>query len=281
MVKRDSHAQGAGRSASQGSVMTRDDRKHVRSGRVSAFGSLARDVLNQLKVQHSKPHANRLVPTAGDTLEAYVLAHVTFDAADALTSLRDVGLTDNLIIDFCVPEVARRIGQHWVDDKLGFAEVTIASARLQSLLTEIEFLSVNTPSIPPNPYDILLVCRETEQHTLGSFVAAAQLRRRGAIVETLCGEPDALVKVRIRTNGYDAVMFSCSRRHDLDSIGQIAMDSKRSVTKPPPFILGGLVLNFAEQITRPAGIDLMTSDVEKVLEFCEERSKRPQWQAIR
>lgn len=251
--------------------MARDDMNFLNSGGVSAFGSLAREVVSVISARQAQSHANAARPYQGGPLDRRLTSRSMFSPEAALAELREMNLSDARIIDWYIPEAARAVGEKWVRNDLGFAEVTIATTRLHSLLAEVEYVNPAAAMSAPPRYDVLVVTCEKEQHTLGSFVAAAQLRRMGACVETLCGESEAAILTRILSNEYDAVLFSCSRAQDLETISRVVIDSKTRMPGATVFALGGIVLDRTSNLKQLTGVDLVTCDVEMVVTACEQR----------
>jgi hypothetical protein len=257
-----------------GCDMAHDDQQFQTLIDKTAFGALAMEVVSVLKARQTGTASLSYHDYARSLLDRRLMTRAHFNPADALEELRALRLSDANIIDVLIPQAARTIGEKWVTSELGFAEVTIGSVRLQSLLTEVEFISPEAPLEPICHHDILIVSREAEQHTLGSFVAAAQLRRCGARVDTMCGERDEDIEDAIKTGDYDAVLFSSSRRRDIDAVEKIAQHAKSVLSDPPLFVLGGLVTEKMEAIDAWGNIDLFTSNVDRVMEYCEQRSTR-------
>ena len=261
--------------------MAHDDQNFPESSGVSAFGSLALQVVSVLNTRQAGSQGSLVQPYIQSILDQRLTSKSYFNPADTLEELRALRLSDEHIIDGHIPDAARAVGEKWVQNDLGFAEVTIASVRLQSLLTEVAFLNPDTLPIHDCPLDVLIVTCEGEQHTLGCFVVAAQLRRRGAVVETLCGEHADVIRHRVMENGYDAVLFSSSRPQDLETISDIVSYSKTNLVDPPLFALGGIILETNKNTERLAGVDLVCNDVDTVISLCEQRSTPPQQQAAK
>ncbi len=253
-------------------IMSHDDQNFPFDSGVSAFGSLALQVVSVLSTRQSDQHANQARPYIRSILDRRLTTKAYFNPSDTLEELRAFRLNDEVIIDSYIPDAARSIGQKWVQNDLGFAEVTIASTRLQSLLTEVEYLNPDTHHPYDRDLEFLFVSCENEQHTLGSFVAAAQLRRRGVTVERLCGEPENLIQSRMLTGNYDAVLFSTSRSQDLEKIANLVRYSKQRMSQAPMFALGGILLETFSNVKRLTGVDLVTNDVDMVVSYCEQRS---------
>ncbi len=254
--------------------MAHDDQ--TMAGRLGsgAFGTLAMEVVSVLKARQAAAPADREQPYARAVLDKRITSRAPFNPTEILSELRALRLSDDSIIGRYIPDAARTVGARWVANEMGFAEVTIASARLQSLLTEVAISDPEAGVHMDCPFDLLIVACEKEQHTLGCFVTAAQLRRRGAMVETLCSEPSDVISSRILDADYDAVLFSCSRSQDLESIREIIHCCHQQMSAPPAFVLGGIVLNSVGNLRRLTGVDLISDDVDTVVTFCEQRSIR-------
>jgi methylmalonyl-CoA mutase cobalamin-binding subunit len=215
-------------------------------------------------------------PYISNILDRRITCRSNFDASDVVNELRCFQISDDVIIDSYIPVAARSVGEKWVSDELGFAEVTIASARLQALLTEIAYCDTLSASLMPDPPRVLVVINEGDQHTLGGFVVAAQLRRRGAVVEVVCAEDRATALRRILDGGYHAVLFSCSLSAGLASVAQVVRSVRRRTAVAPLFALGGIVLDHCKDIKGETGVDLVTNDLATVIAMCAQRSgKKP------
>ena len=261
--------------------MAHDDQTFPERSGVSAFGSLAMEVVSVLNARQVGHHANRARPYIRTMLDRRLTAKASFSAADVLEELRALKLSDIDIIDHYIPDAARAMGARWLGNEIGFADVTIAGARLQSLLAEIEFDNPAGGQDTDCPFDVLVVSGEREQHTLGLFVAAAQLRRRGAVVETICGAAFEDVGHRIRKSDFDAVLISSSRPQDLENINRLAIETKADIPAAPIFALGGIVTEATRDFGRLGGLDLITSEIELVLKACARKSTRQPKRASR
>lgn len=194
-----------------------------------------------------------------------------FNAELLLSDLQDNRLTANQIVDIYIPQAARLLGEMWCEDVIGFAKVTIATARLQGLLTLLAPPWSARMEVDGQELNVLLVLQSGDTHTLGPHVATAQLRRLGASVRILFG-PDLEALLRcIADESYDLVMFSCSRIDSLATIAEMVMRIKSDIDGAPPTALGGLVLNLADRVKDKTGVDLVTDDVSVALRLCDKK----------
>lgn len=236
--------------------------------------ALAREVISVLNERPgAKPR--RLPEATVERLMRQALAPDGFDVETVLKGLLSDHLTPEGITDLCIPEVAARIGVHWTEDRLSFAQVSIASARLQSLVAQ---LSRQWPD-ESNTVDVgaLMVLQKGDTHTLGTHVAAAQLRRLGVSVRMLFGADENTLLRTLTEERHDLVLFSCSRAENLETIAGQAKRIKRGVPTPPPLVLGGIVLGLTDRVKERSGVDLVTNDVGAAVKFYEQdkRAERP------
>lgn len=198
----------------------------------------------------------------------------TFDADVLLNDLNDNRLGPDQIVDVYIPEAARLVGEMWQEDTIGFAQVTIASARLQGLLTALAPPWAEAASDHLDTISTLLILDAHDTHTLGPHVATAQLRRMGATVRILFGPDHQTVSRVLAEDSFDMVMFSCSRPAALIGIARMVKRIRALSDDAPPIALGGLVLNLADKVKERTGVDLVTSDVQVAYKLCDRKRRK-------
>lgn len=184
-----------------------------------------------------------------------------------LSYLRRAGLTDEDIIDRIIPTAARRIGEQWVSDELTFAEVTIGAARMQELARMLGGRGSAVPTTIPLGFNALLIIPKEEQHTMGAFVAADQLRRRGMWVHMAIGQDASELHRTVSNDHFSMVGISAASRGSLKSVKsivQILRDCDDSI----PIVLGGNILNIVKDVKPESGVDHVTSDPTEAIEVC-------------
>ena len=218
------------------------------------------------------------VPGARKFVFDYLLRSVTrqedFKPALLLAELRGHRLHPDAIIDTYVPLVAQELGELWIQDKLNFAHVTIASMRLQSLLSEASAEVIPFPrrvrSSAPEP-SALVIVPLGEQHFLGASVLSAQLRRMGVSARVSFGETDTDVLTRIEMDQPDMVLFSAARPEALEVICRIVKKIKRAAMPSPVLAIGGALRGDEASVRELAGVDLVTSIAKEVVAFSAKR----------
>ncbi|GGA99456.1 hypothetical protein GCM10011324_07110 [Allosediminivita pacifica] len=236
---------------------------------------MARNVISVLNLRPDTK--DRRMPAAmRERLMRQALEPTGFDIEAVLGELLQARMAPEDITDLCIPEVAREIGVLWVEDRLSFAQVSIASARLQGLVTR---LSRQWPDDESDSTDVsaLLVLQKGDSHTLGTHVAAAQLRRLGVSVRMLFGADEDMLLRTLSEERHDLVLFSCSRVENLETISGQAKRIKLGFPNSPPLVLGGIVLGLTDRVKERSGVDLVTNEVGAALKMYEQdkRAKRP------
>ena len=125
-----------------------------------------------------------------DLLDAFRVAAIeeTHHAMEAF--LRDLvrqKVPAATVADLYIPALARRLGDDWLDDRVSFMEVTLASSRMQGMLRAIGAAWTADLADPAQQGALLLIVVRNEQHTLGAMVLLGQLRRMGVSVRLSVG----------------------------------------------------------------------------------------------
>lgn len=172
------------------------------------------------------------------------------------------GMARTQLVDQYVPSVARLLGEGWCEDTVSFAEVTIATARLQSLLAEFGNCDGAGRSAP----HIALLVRQNERHTLGAVVAAAQIRRMGFEVHLMLGRTDDEIASLLGGRRFEAILMSASGCDSLESIRELVLKVRNHSSAP--IVLGGTLLEHAADVREATGADHVTADPKEALRLC-------------
>ena len=198
-----------------------------------------------------------------------------FNAETLVADLRDNRVSPDQIVDIYIPEAARELGVMWCDDAIGFAKVTIATARLQGLLTLLAPPWSARPAERGEGLTVLLILQGNDSHTLGPHVATAQLRRMGASVRLLFGPDEHMVLRVLGEEHYDLVMFSCSRTDSLATVARMVKRIRTGMAAPPAIALGGIVLGLTDRVKEKTGVDLVSVDVRVAFKLCDKKRQKP------
>lgn len=230
------------------------------STRVTSF---ARHVLGEVNLRPSQTKTTRRDAFAS-WLAEIVVSFGPYDQAVVLDSLDQARLTADDLILFCVPQAANILGQRWTCSELGFASVSLGSARLHGLCHTLGSEWIKDPAIEGGK-SILLATIEIEDHMIGASVLAYRLRRSGhsVRVETKATADD-LVRL-IDVGWFDGVMLSCSSVHSIESISAAIKDIHHRACVQTPIILGGPILHEVDGIKERTGVALATNDINAAL----------------
>lgn len=249
-----------------------DDRTSAEESRLD-ISALASTVLSVLS-DKGEEGAQTIRSSVIQKLVEVSLQPGAFNAEGLLEDLKDRRISADQIVDIYIPQAAREMGRMWSEDIIGFAKVTIATARLQGLLTMLALPWAAKPSEMANGVNVLMLLQGNDSHTLGPHVATAQMRRAGASVRILFGARDDTIIKALSDESYDMVLFSGSRPDALASIAKLVKRIRIGVLAPPPLVLGGIVLNLADGVKEKTDVDLVTNDVKVALKLCEKNKSR-------
>lgn len=207
---------------------------------------------------------------AADVLAAVATAVLCPDRTEGerqLCALVESGIAPTDLIDVHIPAAARHFGDAWMASGHSFSEVTIAVARLQQWLRDLDGRRCETPFRFDAP-EILLVVAEGSQHTLGAMVAMSRFRRLGALVRLSLGQDARAVGQIARTHHFDMIALSAAGNEDLDFLGSVITSIRSGVGPAPRIVLGGEILNQHSDASALVGADFLTSDPEEALSLC-------------
>ena len=173
--------------------------------------------------------------------------------------MREAHIADDTIVDHYIPEVARRLGVDWVENRLSFAEVTVGSARLQSIVRDL--LADPAPDFGGGPSVAVLVAPD-ETHTLGAAVIASQLRRQGAAVTLTLDGADP-----VADGSYDAVFVSVATSAALVTLPDF-VKKLRVIYGGAPIVVGGAAIGRKGNAKDASGADHVATDISEAIRLC-------------
>ena len=201
--------------------------------------------------EHTKHLTKRLLTAACSSDRQHIL--------DVIKELQIADASVSDIISVLVPNVARKLGQDWINDTVSFGGVTIGCARLQACVHHLERGFAERP-LKENTHQTtcLVVVPEGEQHTLGAVVLAAELRQAGPHAQLALDVSAAKMAQLVQTEDYDVVMISAALGQNVESLRNLvsAARKKDSTTK---VIIGGSLLTQEKNLKKATGADNVTS----------------------
>ena len=187
--------------------------------------------------------------------------------SDVLSALLKRGVSRDLIIDCCLPDAARLLGDGWMKNLRSFGQVSLGTVRIQALLQELSHSRGSRLEEEQTGGLFLIVC-QGEDHTLGPLILADQLRRKGYSINILIGADEEEIIKTSSNSDFDGIMFSCSGIRAFDEIIKLINKLKDEAENIPPLVLGGKIIDVLEEkIHGMIDVDLITKDLDVALQF--------------
>jgi methanogenic corrinoid protein MtbC1 len=167
------------------------------------------------------------------------------------------------VADVCLDHLApaaRCLGEWWESDRLPFTEVTMATARIQSMLRRM-----------PAGFDVrtcagakgaIFCAVPGEEHTLGVMMAADLFRRNGWDVSLLVGLDHAEMTARLQRDDRRVVGLSCSGGHSLDALDRL-MTALRNVRPDARLVLSGRIAEDPAALARLPAPDAVATTMDE------------------
>ncbi len=233
---------------------------------VSGFASVVVSLLAERSVQKATLPKG---PVREEIVESFVAAALsgTERAFDTLLAhFRKTRISFAMLTDTYIPEAARRMGDDWLDDKLSWLDVSIATARLQSLVREISAAWTADQADSLSLGAVLLLVPEGEQHTLGPMVVMGQLRRLGISVCLRIGVSQRELNNLLDQRQFDGILISVATEARLHSAAVLIKTLRTMRKKLPEVIIGGPIVLENPSLAASAGADYTCADVGTAME---------------
>jgi MerR family transcriptional regulator, light-induced transcriptional regulator len=169
------------------------------------------------------------------------------------------------LADSYFPEIARRLGCDWAEDRRSFAHVSIGVARMQAILRDIGADWASADGERPRLGTVLVILPEGEQHSFGAVVLTGQLRRRGVSVRLLLGPRQADLRMLLRERRFDGALLSVSCVEQLGPCRKMVTTLKDATGGKMQVLVGGAVLLNDIDVRAATGADAATSDLTEAL----------------
>lgn len=192
----------------------------------------------------------------------------------AQQEMRRARISAEQVIDVYIPAAVKAVGTCWHEGELDILQVSIATARLQTLLRELGKAWVADLCGHNVGARVLLVLPRGEQHTLGAMIAANQLRRLGISVRMQLLPSAEHVVAELRNLSFDGLFLSVSNETSLESCQDLIKTVRNQLNRDVPVAIGGGIVSCNDPILTPArlaaltGADIVTMDVVEALNFC-------------
>ncbi|MEL6169386.1 MAG: cobalamin-dependent protein [Pseudomonadota bacterium] len=198
----------------------------------------------------------------------FALARTERDLATTLDHLRQSGLRTQDLVDVYIPKAARLMGDQWCSDGMGFADVSIGSARLMGLLRRIERAESRADTAHLSAPTVLVCVADGEQHVMGAMTVAMQVRRLGLDCRVSVGDTLAQCRRALSTGHIDAVFVSVSSTERLVPVRKLVENIRECASRPLRVVAGGSVAEECEELKSLTGVDFVSSDAAAAVRRC-------------
>jgi methanogenic corrinoid protein MtbC1 len=184
-----------------------------------------------------------------------------------IASLMANGYDSRELFDYFIPAVSRRLGELWVRDEASFVDVTVGAGRLQALFrTQSDGSLGRIDRTIPLGETFLMVVPDFEDHSLGAFVAANQLRRHGVWVHLAIGLTREELADLLASRRFAALGMSAATAGTLAKVTLLIDYLRKRLDKIPPIVVGGRAVTEREAAAERTGADFGVRTAREAVE---------------
>jgi methanogenic corrinoid protein MtbC1 len=217
-----------------------------------------------------KPHSSRLTwQIIEDHADGFV-ALITRDGPQKteqyITELLNLGMGIDLIVLELIPRIARKLGNQWASDNLSFAEVTIATGRLQKLIYSLDHLYQETRTSPTTTHSILVTAAPGSHHTLGPLILSNYFTWAGWSVLSESVPSERFIEMTVTSKSLTAIAVSIADYDQLDRLPKLIQTIRSKSLNPAIIVLtGGSLYNADAMSFGHITADIKSSTPEEAL----------------
>jgi MerR family transcriptional regulator, light-induced transcriptional regulator len=171
---------------------------------------------------------------------------------------------------------ARQLGSLWGADECNFCEVSIATWQIQKIMYDLRpaFFAEGTTKMPSG-YRVLFAPIASEQHTLGTMMAAEFFRRAGWDVSSVLPTDNDELIDSVANEHLDLVGISVSGEVTLRSLAAtIAAVRQASLNRHITVMVGGWVFSHQASLATQHGADFCEPDIREAIIHAEKNVSR-------
>jgi len=162
---------------------------------------------------------------------------------------------------YLLTPAARRLGELWLDDRCGFAEVTLGTCRLHGLLHHSSHLCREQPAAALRALRVVLMPVAGEQHSLGLSMVGEFFRRAGWEVWSRPGWSSGQLADAVSGQWFEVAGLSAGCENSLETLEKdIKTIRKRSCNQRIAVMVGGPVFNAHPEWAAEVGADTTAGD---------------------
>tara|TARA_Y100001968_G_C19365031_1_gene722030 strand:- start:390 stop:1211 length:822 start_codon:yes stop_codon:yes gene_type:complete len=184
-----------------------------------------------------------------------------------ITSMLEKGIPIKDIYEKYIPDAARLLGRHWVNNIFTFAQVTLATSRLQIIAKELESLYVGENQSKSLGADVLIIAPKGEQHTFGAQMVSRKLKRLGTSPYLSINNTKEEIVNIVRKQKFKLIGLSIAGQNASEKNLELVNLLKAIRKLKIPIVAGGNFANSSTRILKSFNIDLVTNDVAHALNY--------------
>lgn len=187
-----------------------------------------------------------------------------------IASLIASGVSSQEIFQSYVPAAARSLGEMWVSDRASFVDVTVGASRLQGLFRDkrSEIGPLWQDRSIPLGQSVLMIIPEYEQHALGAFVTADNLRRHGLWVHMAIGLTHAELADLAGSGRFAMIGISVATRNSVEKTTELVDYIRSNTDYVPPIVIGGRAVDADPKAAMRTGADFAVRTAREAIEKC-------------
>lgn len=187
-----------------------------------------------------------------------------------IASLIASGVSSEEVFQSYVPSAARSLGELWVSDQASFVDVTVGASRLQGLFRNKneDVISRWADRSIPLGQSVLMIIPEYEQHALGAFVAADNLRRHGLWVHMAIGLNHSELAELVGSSRFAMIGISVATRNSVEKTTELVDYIRSNTDYVPPIVIGGRAVDEDGKAVLRTGADFAVRTAREAIEKC-------------
>jgi methanogenic corrinoid protein MtbC1 len=203
------------------------------------------------------------------------LAYAALDSQDAaltvLRAWREQGCSWPEIYLRGISPTAQLMGEWWAADRMDFASMSMATARLQAAMYGLspEFMAGSRPARGGVPRRLLLV-NAASQHSLGSLMVAEFFRLAGWRVQAVHGPSAHELSLTLQSDWFDVLGVGISMEQQLPQVQQALSGARQASANPGiKIMLGGFLVQQRPGLVQSLGADFSAHAADEAVQSAE------------
>jgi methanogenic corrinoid protein MtbC1 len=185
-----------------------------------------------------------------------------------LVRVRGVSLSA-IYLELLAP-AARNLGTQWEEDRVSFADVTVALCRLHDVMRNLGAAQPPQLDTPPQGRRVLLVPVPGEQHTFGLVMLGDFFRRAGWDVSSDTFASASELVSRVRQEWFTIVGLSVGCESHLDSLASTIHALRRAArNRSLGVMVGGALVSGRPELVTQLGADATATDARHAVSQAE------------